>query len=76
MFSHIYDGDIKKPSQTVGSVRLAGDFFTFDQSEFLEKRGRTSASMDKHGYAYIPSGCNENVTCRFSIALHGCAQPK
>eukprot|EP01136_Pigoraptor_vietnamica_P005621 Opistho-1_new@37505 len=30
--------------------------------------------MDKDGYVYVPTACQQNATCRLHVAFHGCEQ--
>lgn len=73
MYNHLYGGNLSKPEQgSVGTVPLNGQFFTFDQTEFLgDSRYH---SMDRQGFVYIPSGCLGDKVCKLSIVFHGCLQ--
>jgi len=70
----IYGGTLRRPT---GSVSLAGDFYLYDQKEFIYQGRPSSISLDDTGFVYVPSGCvfNQN-RCKLHVALHGCTQGK
>jgi hypothetical protein len=89
MFNFLYGGDLIKPNGSVGTVRMNGQFYSFDQAEFFEKQqnwfSNKLESMDDIGYIYVPSKCNNSLTmvdddegtkCRLAFALHGCSQTR
>jgi len=58
----------------VGNVPLNGDFYMFDQAEFISGLPHL-VSMDTIGFAYVPSGCMFNQNrCKLHVNLHGCEQ--
>jgi len=70
--NHIYGGDLRRPGT---STPLLGDFYKFDQEEFVPGRNARSESLDSTAYIYVPSGCMFNQNrCRLHLALHGCNQ--
>lgn len=69
LLNHIY-GNLQEPS---GSVPLNGDFYEFDQSEFVSGSA-SSISFDTTGYVYVPSYCTTNRGCKVHLAFHGCLQ--
>lgn len=68
MLQHFY-GDLQEPSS---SVSLTGQFYEFDQTEFISGSG---SSLDTIGYIYVPSACVSGATqCRLHVVYHGCLQ--
>lgn len=73
MYNHLYGGNLSKPLLgSVGTVPLKGEFYAFEQNEFL---GTGLHSMDSQGFVYIPSGCVDK-TCKLSVVFHGCLQSR
>jgi len=78
MYSSIYT-DMHEPDTSIGSVKLNGDFYEFDQSEFAPDQNPRAASLDRIGFVYVPSGCRDtcrdnSTDCKISIVFHGCIQ--
>lgn len=72
MYNHLYGGNLSKPFLgSVGTVPLKGEFYAFDQTEFLDNS--VPHGLDKMGFVYIPSDCVDKV-CRISFVFHGCLQ--
>jgi len=70
--NYMYGGDLRRPGS---NTPLPGDFYRFDQEEFVPGRNARSESLDTIAYIYVPSGCMFNQNrCKLHIALHGCNQ--
>lgn len=71
---HLLGEEIVAPS---GSTNLAGQLIEYEQGEFITALLPSAASMDSHGYVYVPAGCADKTRqCKLHIAFHGCQQSK
>jgi poly(3-hydroxybutyrate) depolymerase len=53
---------------------LKGGVISFDQNEFAPGGNAAAISMDKTGYAFVPTQCANGQQCGLILALHGCLQ--
>jgi predicted peptidase len=47
------------------------NLWAFDQTPFYKG---TSTSLDKTGYVYVPTSCQEGTDCHLHVSFHGCEQ--
>ena len=71
LLRHLYPG--ASPASASPSGRIVG----FDQTEFFDKREKSS-SLHESGYLYVPPACENDsgsgAKCRLHVAFHGCEQ--
>jgi poly(3-hydroxybutyrate) depolymerase len=64
LLGHLYQG-LGPPS-----AKLTGTVLKFDQRPYAGY----SAGLDETGFAYVPAGCQRQLSCRVHVAFHGCRQ--
>ncbi|CAF0737641.1 unnamed protein product [Brachionus calyciflorus] len=55
--------------------KVTGRLMEFDQSEFFGDFSQSELVLDKTGFIYVPSVCEESE-CKLHIVFHGCLQGK